>query len=245
MTGRRFHFSSDGLTEDSAFSAYQRLYQAGSDVSRGVGTFRARLQGARLDSMLLFERELSGVVHARSDRVLRDGFDHFVLHIVLAGELVGGAESGFDVAGPGDLLLVDMTRPSRTEARELHVLTCSVSRNVMEAALGQTEQLHGTIIGAPDTLMLRDMMLSITRNIGQLPAAVLPGLTRALIEILGATLNTGMSPAAGARRIDFARREAAIRAIVARLGDRTLDAAKVAEVIGQSRSTLYLSLIHI
>lgn len=239
MTGRRFHFSSDGLTEDAAFSAYQRLYQAGSDVSRGRGPFHARLQGARLANLLLFERELSGIVHARSDRVHRDGFDHFVLHMVLSGELLGSTESAFTRAGPGDLLLVDMTRPSRTEARDLHVLTCSVSRNVMKVALGPTEQLHGSIFGAPDTLILRDMMLSITRNIRELPAPVLPGVTRALIEILGSTLNTGMGPVTGNRRIDFARREAAIRAIVARLGDRTLDATKVAEAIGQSRSTLY------
>lgn len=235
----QFRFNSDDLPPDEAYEAYRRLYGGGSDVSRTADEFRARVHGVRLDSVLLFERELNGVVHSRLERVDGDGFDHFALHLVLAGELVGGPESRFAGAGENDLVLVDTRRSSRTEARDLHVLTASMAREVVEAAAGHTEPLHGRVIQAPDTLILRDLMLSILRSAGHLPSEALPGITRALIELLAATLNSGASPTAASQRVEFARREAAVRYIVAHLADRPLDADAIALATGQSRSALY------
>lgn len=234
-----FHFDSESLPPDEAYEAYRRLYGGGSDVSRGAGGFRARVHGVRLDHVLLFERTLNGVVHARAERVDIDGFDHFALHLVLSGEMMGGPESCFELATADDLVLVDTRRPSRTEARDLHMLTASMSREVVEAAAGHTEALHGRVVRAPYTVVLRDLMLSILRNAPLLPSEARPGLTRALIELLAVTLNSGASPAAAARRMDFARREAAVRYIVAHLRDRDIDAGAIALATGQSRSALY------
>lgn len=235
----QLHFDSDGLPPEEAYEAYRQLYDGGSDVGRGAGTFRARVHGVRLDSVLLFERELNGVIHARGERIEDDGFDHFVLHLVLAGELVGGPESRFERATKNDMVLVDTRLSSHTEARDLHMLTASLSRDVMEAAAGHTQLLHGRVVQAPDTVVLRDLMLSIVRNAQHLPSEARPGVTRALIELLAATLNSGASPAAAARRVEFSRREAVVRYIAANLGDRDLDADAIALAIGQSRSSLY------
>jgi AraC-like DNA-binding protein len=119
------------------------------------------------------------------------------------------------------------------------VLTASVVREAVEAAAGHTDRLHGRVVPAPDTLVLRDLMLSVVRNAHDLPSEALPGVTRALIELLGATLNSGSSTTAAARSIDFARRHAVLRHIGANLGDRTLDADAIARATGQSRSVLY------
>ncbi len=235
----QFQFDSEGMTTEAAYDAYRRLYEGGSDVSRGVGAFRARVHGARLDSVLLFERELNGVIHVRADRIDQDGFDHFALHLVLSGELIGGPESRFERATANDLVLVDTRRASRTEARDLHVLTASMAREVVEAAAGHTVPLHGRVVTAPDTVVLRDLMLSILRNTAHLPSEALPGVTRALIELLAATLNSGASPVAATRRIEFARREAAVRHIFAHLGDRDIDVDAIALATGLSRSALY------
>lgn len=235
----RFQFSSDGMTPEEGFAAYRTLYAAGSDVLRAGGDFHARVHGVRLDGALLFERELTGLIHERAARVSEDGFEHFALHLVLEGTLIGGPESRFERAGPGDLVLVDTRKASRTEAKDLHVLTASVAREAVEAAAGQTDRLHGRIVSAPDTLVLRDLMLSILRHAADLPAEALPGLTRAFVELLAATLDSGASAAAAARRVDFAKREAAVRHISAHLADRSLDAEAIALATGQSRSGLY------
>lgn len=234
-----FHFDSDALPPGQAFDAYRRLYAIGSDVSRGGGPFFAWVRAVRLDGMILFERRLNGVVHSRSARAGRDRFDHFALHLVLSGELEGGRESRFDRAGPGDLLLVDTRLASRTEARELHVLTASVPRAAIAAACGALDGLHGRIIGAPRTFVIRDLMQSVVRNADGFPDDVLPSLRRAFQELLNATLADLWTSSAVLLRLDQARREAAERFILAHLHDRHLGAAMVAAGIGASRSTLY------
>ncbi|MEH6665385.1 MAG: hypothetical protein V7678_11075 [Brevundimonas sp.] len=91
-----FDFSSDGLPEAESFRRYAELYGYGADVLRGAGPFRARVKAWRLHGLLLYDRFLSGVVHARSDRVGGDGFTHLVISLVLEGRITGSAASGFD-----------------------------------------------------------------------------------------------------------------------------------------------------
>lgn len=234
----RFHFDSAAFPPGEAFDAYRRLYALGSDVSRGPGPFLARVSGVRLDGLLLFDRRLDGVVHAR-DGAMRDGFDHFALHLVLDGELAGGRDSRFERAGPGDLVLADTRRASRTEARGLHVLTASVPRAAVAAACGKPDALHGRIVGPPRTFVLRDLMQSVLRHAGDFGDDALPSLRRAFQELLNATLAELSTASAVLLRVDQARRAAAESYIVAHLGDRHLDAAAVAAGIGASRSSLY------
>ena len=234
-----FRFDSDSLPPDQAFEAYRRLYAAGSDVSRGAGHFFARVRAVRLDGLLLFERRLDGVVHSRTARAGQDGFDHFALHLVLDGELAGGRESRFRRAGPGDLVLADTRRASRTEARGLHLLTASVPRAAVAAACGPVDEVHGRIVSAPRTLVLRDLMQSLVRHADDFDDALLPSLRRAFHELLDATLADPGAASPAVLRIDRARREAAERFILAHLADRDLDAAAVAAGVGASRSSLY------
>lgn len=239
MTGA-LEFTSEGLAPEAAFDAYRRLYARGSDVSRGPGLFHAHLRAVRLGSLILYDRRLNGVVHARGERVAEDGFNHFAAHLVLAGRLEGSAESGFEDAGPGDLVLVDTRRPSRTTAHDLHVLTASVSRPVITAAAGATDRLHGYVVPAPNTLVLGDVMQSLVRHGAHATADVVPGLRRAFGEALAAALSaSSQSAATEARRLDLAQRDAAIRFIESHMADRGLDAAAIAAGLGLSRSSLY------
>ena len=234
-----FRFDSDALPPEEAFEAYRRLYALGSDVERGEAPFMAQVRAVRLDGLLLFERRLDGVVHSRARRAGQDRFDHFALHLVLSGTLVGGRESRFDAAGPGDLGLADTRRASRTEARALHVLTASVPRASIAAACGPVDQLHGRVVGPPRTPVLRDVLHSLARHADGFDSAALPHLRRAFQELLFATLAELGPVAPPLLRVDLARREAAERFILAHLGDRDLDAARVAAGVGASRSVLY------
>jgi len=235
----QFRFDSDALPPHEAFDAYRRLYGLGSDVERGERPFSARVWAIRLDGLLLYERRLDGVVHSRARRAGQDQFDHFALHLVLAGTLEGSAQSRFERAGPGDLVLADALRASCTEAKELHVLTASVPRSTIAAACGPVDQLHGRIVSAPRTHLLGDVMQSTVRNADSFEGGALPNLRRAFQELLFATLADLTSAAPTMLRVDVARREAAERYIRNHLGERDLDAAAVAAGIGASRSSLY------
>jgi len=232
-------FSSEGLAEDVAFARYRELYAQGADVVRLDGPFRARVTGWRFRHLLLFDRHLSGMAHAREERVQADGFDHIVLHHVLSGTLVGHPRSGFERAGPGDIVFLDTRRGHRTEARDLHMITASIARDLVHAELGSLGALHGQVAHAPDTAMLGDFLRSLVRHAPMLDDGQDRAFARALIELLPTALGGPRDVAVEARRQDHLRREAVDRLIDREIADPQLTGTAIAERVGLSRATLY------
>lgn len=235
----RFSFNSQSLSGEDAFAAYVLLYDNGSDVTRGAGEFRAEVKAWRLEGMLLFERRLSGVVHSRGARAATDGFDHVVLSLVLSGRVVGGPDSGFAEALPGELYVTDTVRPSRTEFESAHVLTASVSRQIIEDARGTTAGLHGRVLKAPRNLMLADFLKSLARNGDAIETGAQPGLSRAFIYILASVEDQAVRASNEARRREYLRRDAVERMIAENLADPSLSVATLSRGTGMSRSALY------
>jgi AraC-binding-like domain len=160
-----FTFSSQGLAEDQAFDLYRRLYSGGANVARGPGQFQAELKAWRLDRLIVFDRLLGGVSHERpAPRVENDGFSHFTVTLVIDGELVGTSASGFDRVGPGQIVLQDMRRPARHHVATVHLVTVSVARDLIEAAAGSANGLHGRFVEPAHGGLLADYMKSLTRR---------------------------------------------------------------------------------
>lgn len=234
----RFSFSSDALPEEEAFQAYALLYDNGSDVSRGEGPFGAQISAWRLDGMLLLERRLSGVVHSRRARVGTGGFDQVVLSLVLSGQVVGEDASGFASAGAGEIYVMDTIRPVRTRFNDAHILTVSVSRDLIESARGTASGLHGRVLKAPRNVMLADFLRSLARHADLIEAEALPGLARAFISVLASVEDRVRASNEGHRR-EYVRRDTVERMIEENLGDQTLSVATVSRETGMSRSALY------
>ena len=236
----RFWFSSAGLEEAEAFGRYRDLYAGGSDVARGAGPFHADVVAWRLDRLLLFDRRLGGVIHSRRDRVARDGFDHVVLTMVREGALDVWVEAGGEsVAAAGDIVLFDARQPWRTAVRSAHLITISVAREVVEAALGQAHDLHGWVLGAPVNHILADYLVSLVNRAPQLTPERLPSLSRAFVDILASATPRAAAKGAEKIRLDFLRREAVDRCIADRLADRGMSTATISAATGISRSSLY------
>lgn len=234
----RFNFNSDALPREEAFQAYALLYNNGSDVTRGEGEFRAEVRAWRLEGLLLFERRLSGVVHSRGARAATDSFDHIVLSLVLSGRVTGGQASGFGEAVAGEIYVTDTSRPSRTAFESAHVLTASVSKEIIEAARGGVGGLHGRILKPPRNLMLADYLQSLARNGDAIETEAQPGLSRAFIHVLASVEDKGVR-GSEARRGEYLRRDAVERMIVENLGDASLSVATLSRGMGMSRSALY------
>ncbi|MBI1684640.1 AraC-like ligand-binding domain-containing protein [Caulobacter hibisci] len=234
-----FRFFSEDHPADRAFDLYAALYSRGSDVSRGEGPFFAKVRAWRLDKILLFERRLSGVVHARRERVASDGFDHFVLTHVVEGEVRLEVSGPPRILAPGEGVLLDTRRPMRSAHRDALILTASIARDVVEAALGPAGRLHGQILAPPDNLVLADFLTSLTRRGDALTPAALPALGRAFIDILSSV--GGEAPRTGRedQRRDLARRETVRRFVLPRLADKTLSVDAISTGAGISRSSLY------
>ncbi len=236
-----FAFSSRGLPEDQAFDLYRRLYSGGVNARREPGPFFAELTTWRLDRLIVFDRVLSGVSHDRpAPRVQNDAFSHFTVSLVVDGELAGDAASGFDRVRPGEIVLQDMRRPAQNLIASVHQVTISVARDLIEAAAGSANGLHGRIVEAERCGLLADYMTSLTRWASSLGGDAISGVSRAFVDLLSlALMPTGGGGRAGVAREEFSRREAIQRFIEHHLETPGLDTAMIVAETGVSRTTLY------
>jgi AraC-like DNA-binding protein len=226
--------------DGAGLEVYRELYASGADVTGLDGAFFAEVTGWRLAGILLFDRRLAGVAHERSaERVRRDQFDHFTVQSVVEGRFEVDSGDGFVAVAPGQIALLDMTRPMRNRATTTRVITASVSREVLQASLGSTASLHGRIIDQDKALLLADYMKSLAARAPEIGEADLPAVSRAFIDLL--TVAAGaveLGRGADLRRLEFARRESVKRFIEANL-EIELTAEVIGDATGVSRATLY------
>ncbi|KQZ06110.1 hypothetical protein ASD21_00230 [Caulobacter sp. Root1455] len=238
MAEQFLQFASE--TDGVGLDVYRELYASGADVTGLDGAFFAEVAGWRLAGILLFDRRLAGVAHERSaERVRRDQFDHFTVQLVVEGRFEVDGGEGFVEIAPGQIVLLDMTRPMRNRAVTTRVVTASVSREVLQAALGSTAGLHGRVVDQDKALLLADYMTSLAARASEIGEADLPAVSRAFIDLLTvAAGSVELSRGADLRRLEFARRESVKRFIEANLAsDLTADA--ICDATGVSRATLY------
>jgi AraC-like DNA-binding protein len=235
-----FAFDSAALDPDQAFARYRELYAHGSDVERTAGPFFARVRAWRLDRTLLFAREYGGIRHRRRERVATDAFDHFVLHHVVSGELLGGPEGEPIRVGPGETLLLDTREPMESGARTVGLITASVAREAVRAAAGSLENLHGRLIAAQDGALLSALLRALVEQAAYLPPGAQAAVTRTLVDLLSVAINpAGTGARSDFYRLEYVRREAVHRLVEARLADRNLSVPEISRETGISRTSLY------
>lgn len=235
-----FAFDSAGCDPEQAFAQYRDLYAAGSDVERTAAPFFARVRGWRLDRTLLFAREYGGVRHCRRERVARDGFDHFVLHHVIHGELFSGPHGAPIRVGPGETVLLDTREAMESGARAVGLITVSLARDAVRAAVGELEHLHGHRITAQDGALLAALLRAMVEQAPRLPVGAQHAVTRTLVDLLSVAINpAGTGARSDFYRLEYVRREAAQRLIDARLGERGFSIRNIVGETGISRASLY------
>jgi len=236
----QFAYFAPGPGEGDAFAVYRDLYSGGVDVHPFGDRFFAEVHAWRLAGIILFDRRLAGVAHERTaERVRRDGFDHFTVQLLVEGEIEIDSGAGYIALEPGQIALLDMTRPVRNRVRAARVITASVSREMAHTALGSTVNQQGRLIDADKALLLADYMKSLALRASEIAEANLPAVSRAFVDLLAiAVEGVGMGRGVDLRRLEFARRESVKRFIEANL-HAELSPEMVSEATGVSRATLY------
>ncbi|MDB5694909.1 MAG: hypothetical protein JWN21_452 [Sphingomonas bacterium] len=233
-----FLFASADRDPDEAFADYARLYANGARVERADGPFAATVAGWRLDGMILFDRRFTGVTHFRDPgKVRTDGFDHLVVHAVLAGTLHGSDASRFKRVEPGEVVLLDTREPSRQTPVDAHLITVSIARYRMTPAIDGVSDLHGRVLRPPATLILVDFLRSLVRHAGD--TAETRSLSHAFVELLGGALEGSETRRTERGREEVLRREAIGGFVQANLSRRKLGADVIGDALGISRSALY------
>ncbi len=245
-----FEPSLSGRTQDEAFEAYRALYSGGSDVDRlgdpsgglFTGALRTEVVAHRLPRMLLFDRRLAGISHARAPRrVARDGFDHVTLHLVLSGGMMLEVPGATRRVEAGSLALFDLTRPQRTWTEDARIVTASIARDRLDAASLEGFDWHGLVLGPREAGLVIDFARSLATHAAALTPDIAVAASESLCLMLGATLATLRDrhatlapPVAGIRA-----RARALAYIERNLADRDLTATAIAAGAGVSRSVLY------
>ncbi len=236
-----FDFSTSRFSPAERYDRFRDLYAYGADTQSIGPAFSADVKGWRLERLILFDRQLTGVGGERlAPRVRRDQFDHFTLQLNRRGEFHGEGADGFRAVRPGELLLMDMSRPMRTRMPDTHIVTVSVARELVEAAADSTDRLHGRVLPTTTSGLLGDFLVSLTQRAPTLSTPAMTSAAQVLVELLRIALGSEQSAAEPARaQLDVIRFENARRFIEAHLEREDLGPETVAAATNLSRATLY------
>lgn len=235
-----FAFDSAAYDSDEAFARYCDLYARGADVERTDAPFFARVHSWRLDRSILFAREYGGIRHVRRERVTQDGFDHFALSHVISGELIAGLPGKAMSIKPGESILVDTSEPAETGADNVTMITLSLARDSVRAAVGDVEGLHGYLIDAREGGLLSAMLRALVEQIPHLPFVAHSAITRSLIDLLSVAINPfGSGARAEFHRLEHVRVENVRKLIEANIDRQDFSIQDITNATGISRAGLY------
>jgi AraC-like DNA-binding protein len=235
-----FAFDSAAYDPEAAFAQYCDLYARGADVERTSAPFFARVRSWRLDRTILFLREYGGVRHHRGERVEADGFDHFVLSHVVSGELIAGPHGKATSIGPGESVLLDTTEPTETGADGVVLITVSLARDTVRAAVGDVQRLHGHCMGVRESSLLSAMLRALVEQVSDLPVSAHAAITRTLIDLLSVAINPlGSGARSEFHRLEHVRYVTVRRLIEANIGVPDFSIQDIIQATGISRTGLY------
>jgi AraC-like DNA-binding protein len=232
------NFSTRSFEMKERFARYRDIYSGGADTIALEGPVSAEVEARRLDGLVLYERRISGLgVERLAPRVRRNQFCHFTLQLNLQGEFHGDGADGFRAVSHGEILLLDMARPMRTRMPNVHLITLSVSRGVMDSIGAETDRLHGVVIPAERAAGLNRLLRSAVEKVDAQPQMLFGELlAHQLGSILGAM---SLARRADREQPEEVRLRLARRFIQTHLWDEALSPAHVARAAGLSRATLY------
>lgn len=235
LNPEQLRFNSDALPRGERFSRYRDLYAAGADAVETGPAFSADVRAWRLDRAVLYDRRLNDVGHQRpAERLARDGFDHWTLTLLLEGSLQIDAGWGLQPLRPGEIALLDTTRPMANRASHAHFLTVSVARARMQATAGDLDALHGVHLPAEQAGLLGDYLQALARRLPFVPASAVAAVTQPIAVLLAATLT-----ATGEASLLPVQGDQLRQLIERRLDDPAFNAAAAVAQSGLSRATLY------
>jgi AraC-like DNA-binding protein len=235
-----FVFDSAVYDPDVAFARYCDLYARGANVERTDAPFHARVRSWRLDRSILFAREYGGIRHVRRERVAEDGFDHFVLSHVISGELIAGLPGKAMSIKPGESLLIDTSEAAETGADNVTMITLSLARDSVRAAVGDVEGLHGYLIDARESGLLGAMLRALVEQMPHLPFVAHAAITRSLIDLLSVAINPfGSGARSEFHRLEHVRFETVRQLIEANMARQDFSVQDITQATGISRAGLY------
>lgn len=215
------------------------------DVTLPTGQYEADF-AVSSDSWLLGDivvtrGRLTPVELSRSlDRIAADGRDTFTFGLVTRGHLAGDFDGRACELRPGQVCVIDFSRPWRACASPAEFILVAVPRPALAALAPQLRDLHGRILDGATARILAEHFAALVRHLPEARAADVPIIQRTTLRMIAESLDS-LAPddlqGAGTpqdRVVDRVRRH-----VEDGLAGGDLSPAAICKALGVSRPTLY------
>lgn len=222
------------LWRDSATSVWDIASITSDTFYAKVDAFHAA------DLMFGTVKSSSQTTERIGSRIATDSLDYYMLQVYVTGSRQASARGKEQIAGHGDLLVVDMTQPIKTASTAYQSFDLVMPRRLFDPLLSNPDDHGGRRLAAasPLTNLFRSHLLALYRagpNMSEADAVAMQGPTLALAA---AALNGGVNEemVVPVRRATWL---AVRRHIEDNLPNLSMNIEQVARTFGISRATLY------
>lgn len=204
--------------------------------------FHAELTRHNLGTALVGSVATSAQRYERSESLIGAvGVDHVLIQLYEAGQTTLDLDEGEAHAGPGDILILDLSRPVHSHASDMRALNLVLPRNLLPLDADALDELHGTVLPARDPRgrLAGDHLRSLSNAAPALDQATATELAQASAHLLSACLSASLRREQDAPATLTATLTTICRFIDRQICDPELDATMLCGTFGLSRSALY------
>jgi AraC-like DNA-binding protein len=133
------------------------------------------LHSQALGSLLIGPTSFNRQQYRRDRRIIvQGGLDQYLIQLFLNGSIAGNCDGVDIAAGPGDIVVFDLSRPFASQVEPGNTLTVLLPRMRVDAA-ARGRSLHGTVLkaGSAVTRLLSDVLVGLSRVANDLSGAQL------------------------------------------------------------------------
>jgi AraC-like DNA-binding protein len=191
--------------------------------------------------LLISHGHLTPVELRRSaERVVADGRDTFTFGLVTRGVLAGDFDGRACELRPGQVCVIDFSRPWRARTASTEFILVSAPRAPLVAAAPHARNLHGRLLEGATGRLLIEHFTALVRHLPQARAEDAPVIQSATLRMIAASLEA-LEPGDGEPRRAEDRRliDRVRRHIEERLDAEDLSPESLSRALGVSRPTLY------
>jgi AraC-like DNA-binding protein len=234
------HFDTDLLPAQDRFDVWRRGVAA-FDVARSAdatGPFHAKVDAWTLDGMAITSGRQSAACFVRThDMAHADAHDGYLFVFLRDGSWSGDADGVSLIAGPGELIALDLTRPMTADTTDVDCVTMLVARSAIEAAMPEPPAVHGHVVEGAAGRLLAEHLLSLVHHLPAIDEKAAPAVIQATVSLIAASL-ASIGTSSEPRSAASVRHKARVY-VNQNLTSGDLSAATISRKLAIGRSALY------
>jgi AraC-like DNA-binding protein len=212
------------------------------DVSPAPGTdpgeFYANMDAWFLGALVLSAGRMSPLQFIRSpEKIKADGADQFIFLMLRRGSWSGDVDGRMITAGPGQIVVFDLTRPNDTFGTATESVSLRIARAPVVAAA--PIDLHGFTFQGPIGRVLADHMMMMLRRLPVMEDTEVATTVNATLSLIASCVSSVQVTADDTPARELVARHRVLRYVDDNLGARDLTAATIGRQLGMPRSVIY------